>query len=272
MADRKTVLITGASTGIGSATARYFQQKGWNVAATMRKPEAGADLAKLDQVFVLRLDVTDTSSIDAAVTQAMDHFGGIDALVNNAGYGAYGVLEATSVESMRQQFETNVIGLLASTKAVVPHFRARGSGVIVNISSIGGRITFPFGALYHGSKFAVEGMTEALRFEMREIGVRVKLVEPGAIKTEFMASFQFSNDEHLTEYQDLVKRVMGVMGPMMESGAEPELVAEVIYRAATDGSDQLRYPAGEDAVALMAKRSEESDDTLLPEIEARFAQ
>lgn len=272
MPNEKTVLITGASTGIGKATAQYFQQQGWNVVATMRKPEAGAELEKLERVLVIRLDVTDESSIRGAVERAVERFGGVDVLVNNAGYGAYGALEATSVESMRQQFETNVIGLLATTKAVAPLFRERGSGVIVNVSSIGGRITFPFGALYHGSKFAVEGISEALRFEMRAIGVKMKVVEPGAIKTEFMGNFQFSNDEQLSEYQGLVKTTMELMTPMMEGGAEPEIVAEVIFTAATDGSDQLRYTAGDDAKQFMEKRSAESDSTFLREMEGRFGQ
>ena len=272
MANKQTVLITGASTGIGNATAKHFERQGWNVAATMRKPEAGAELGKLDRVLVTRLDVIDESSIGDAVEAAVQRFGGIDVLVNNAGYGAYGALEATSVDKMRAQFETNVIGLLATTRAVVPHFRKRGSGVVVNVSSIGGRMTFPFGTLYHGSKFAVEGISEALSYEMREIGVRMKIVEPGAIKTEFMGNFQFSNDEELEEYQGLVKKTMEMMGPMMENGAEPEVVAEVIYTAATDGSDQLRYTAGEDAKAMMAQRSAESDAVFLKGWRERFGQ
>src|SRR5580704_8468254 len=140
MSAGKTVLITGCSVGIGRATAELFQRNGWQVAATMRDPEAGKELAKLDRVLVAKLDVTDQGSICSAVTAAVDRFGGIDVLVNNAGYGVYGVLEATPVESMRRQFETNVIGLLAVTGAVVPGFRQRRSGVIVNVSSIAGRL------------------------------------------------------------------------------------------------------------------------------------
>lgn len=160
----------------------------------MRNPDSGKDLAKLGNVLVTKLDVTDAASIQAAVAAAVDRFGGIDVLVNNAGYGAYGVLEATSVESMRRQFETNVIGLLATTKAVLPGFRKQRSGVIVNVSSIGGRLTLPFSALYSGSKFGVEGISEGLGYELREIGVRVKVVEPGIIKTNFAKAMEFSND------------------------------------------------------------------------------
>ena len=247
MADSKTVLITGASTGIGRSTAHLFAEKGWNVVATMRNPDAGKELAGMPQVLVARLDVTDESSIKEAVTAATTRFGGLDVLVNNAGYGAYGVLEAMPLESMRRQFETNVLGLLATTKAVIPVFRRQGSGTIVNVSSFGGRLTFPFGALYHGSKFAVEGISEAISYEMRAIGVRVKIVEPGAIKTEFMGNFEFTNDESLEQYQGLVQGMMAATEPMMKNGAPPEVVAEVIYTAATDGSERLRYTAGEDA-------------------------
>src|ERR1700690_4331760 len=148
MSAAKTVLITGSSTGIGRATAELFQTRGWQVVATMRNPEVGKDLAALKNVLVLKLDVTDEESIRSAVAAAVDHFGGIDVLVNNAGYGLYGAIEAIPVESLRRQFETNVIGLLAMTAAVVPGFRKRGSGVIVNVGSIAGRLTLPFGAPY----------------------------------------------------------------------------------------------------------------------------
>jgi NAD(P)-dependent dehydrogenase (short-subunit alcohol dehydrogenase family) len=135
--------------------------------------------------------------------RGLAHFGAIDALVNNAGYGAYGPLEAFSMDGIRRQFDTNVIGLLATTKAILPHMRAAKTGTIVNISSIGGKMTFPLGTLYHGSKFAVEGLSEALHYELEPLGVRVKIVEPGMIKTDFGGrSFDFQNDESLTDYQD----------------------------------------------------------------------
>ena len=179
----KTILITGASSGIGKATALRFQSEGWNVVATMRDPSAGRDLEQLDRVTVSRLDVTDASTIDAAIATAVDRFGPIDVLLNNAGYGAYGPLEAFSTERIRRQFDTNVIGLLAVTKAVLPHMRANRSGTIVNISSIGGQITFPLGTLYHGTKFAVEGLSEALHYELEPLGIRVRLASCGMTAT-----------------------------------------------------------------------------------------
>ncbi|MEM9492069.1 MAG: SDR family oxidoreductase, partial [Myxococcota bacterium] len=199
----KTILITGASSGIGKATAAYFGERDWNVVATMRKPDDGAELAK-DNVLVTRLDVLDSDSIQAAVARAQERFGGIDALLNNAGYGAYGALEATPMDVIRRQFDVNLFGLIATTQAVLPGMRARKSGVIVNISSVGGRMCYPFGALYHGSKWAVEGLSEALHYELIPLGIRVKLVEPGGVATDFGGrSFVFTNDESMAEYQPM---------------------------------------------------------------------
>jgi NADP-dependent 3-hydroxy acid dehydrogenase YdfG len=272
MAQDKTVLITGASTGIGRATAYYFQQQGWNVIATMRDPEQGKELKALDRVLVTSLDVTNSDSIRQAMKAGIERFHSVDVLVNNAGFGAYGPLEATSMDTIRRQFDTNVIGLLETTKAVLPHFRAQHSGVIVNISSIGGKVTFPLGTLYHGTKFAVEGISESLFYEMQAIGVKTKIVEPGAIKTDFATrSFAFSNDESLIEYQKTVKGVMTAVEPMMANGADPVVVAEVIFQAATDGTDQLRYPAGSDAQPILEKRRSQDDHTFMRETLANFS-
>ena len=265
----KTILITGASSGIGKATAALFQEKGWNVVATMRTPEKDQDLAQRDNVLVTRLDVTDAASIAAAVDAGIGRFGRIDVLVNNAGYGAYGPLEAFSMDKIRRQFDTNVIGLLEVTKALLPHFRANGDGVIVNISSIGGKMAFPLGTLYHGTKFAVEGLSEALSFEMEEIGVTVKIVEPGAIATDFGGrSFDFTNDEGMAEYQRVVQKLFAALGPAMENAAPPRVVADVIYEAATDGTGRLRYTAGEDAREYMANRKAQDDESFRAGVKA----
>ena len=220
-----TILITGASSGIGQATAKYFQQQGWNVVATMRKPEAEDELSKLDNVIVTRLDVLDEDSILAAVEATVAKFGAIDALLNNAGYGAYGPLEAFPMEGVRRQFDTNVVGLLTVTKAVLPHMRRQKSGVIANVSSVGGKVTFPLGSLYHGTKFAVEGLSEALHYELDPIGVKVKIIEPGAIATDFAGrSFDFTNDESLSEYQPMVQTVLAGLRPMLEHASPPKIV------------------------------------------------
>jgi NADP-dependent 3-hydroxy acid dehydrogenase YdfG len=243
----KTVLVTGCSAGIGRAVAVLFAARGWNVVATMRSPESAGELAEKENVLVTALDVTDDSSIAAAVKKAKERFGTIDVLVNNAGFGVYGLLEATSVESIRKQFETNVVGLLATTRAVLPVMRKNGSGVVVNVGSIAGKMTYPLGTMYNGTKFAVEGISEALRFELREIGVRVKLIEPGIIYTNFSNAMEFNNDESLVEYQGMVQKFGATFEEIVKHGTEVGVAAETIYEAATDGTDRLRYLVGDDA-------------------------
>lgn len=267
----QTIIITGASSGIGKATAKHFQSRGWNVVATMRNPASGVELATLENVLVTRLDVTDLNSIEGAVGKAINQFGTVDALLNNAGYGAYGPLESFELDRIRRQFDTNVIGLLAVTKAVLPHLRKQKSGVIVNISSIGGQMTFPLGSLYHGTKFAVEGLSESLHFELEAIGIRVKIVEPGMIATEFSGrSFDFANDPPIGEYQDLIQKFMGSMSSNPMPPSPPELVSEVIWSAVTDGSGQLRYRAGADAEMLLTNRKAADDDTFIGGIKQQF--
>ncbi|MBT3045143.1 MAG: SDR family oxidoreductase [Candidatus Thiodiazotropha sp. (ex Codakia orbicularis)] len=267
----KAILITGASSGIGKATAKYFQEKGWNVIATMRTPEKETELNRLDNVLVTRLDVTDSDSIKSAVTKGIERFGQIDVLLNNAGYGAYGPLEAFPMENIRRQFDTNVIGLLETTKAVLPHMRKQKSGTIVNVSSIGGKMTFPLGTLYHGTKFAVEGLSEALHFELEPLDIKVKIVEPGAIATDFGGrSFDFINDESLAEYQDTVNTLMSAFEATLSQASPASIVAEVIWNAVTDDTDTLRYTAGDDAKELMANREALDDETFIGGLKKQF--
>lgn len=264
----KTILITGASSGIGKATVKCFQENGWNVVATMRRPENEEELSELDNVLVTRLDVTDQASIDSAIEAAMEKFGRIDALLNNAGYGAYGPLEAFPMEGIQRQFDTNVIGLLAVTKAVLPHMRQQKSGVIANVSSVGGKITFPLGALYHGTKFAVEGLSEALHYELEPLGIRVKIIEPGAIATDFGGrSFDFQNEESIAEYQPTVQAVLRTLEVSMVEGASPASdCAAVIFGAITDGTDKMRYPAAGGAEQFLANREGVDDATFFGRI------
>lgn len=262
----QTILITGASSGIGKTTAKLFHDKGWNVIATMRSPEKEDELTQLPNTLVTRLDVTDSASIQAAVAEGIKAFGKIDALLNNAGYGAYGPLEAFPMDRIKRQFDTNVIGLIETTKAVLPHMRANGSGTIVNISSIGGQMTFPLGALYHGTKFAVEGISEAMHFELEAAGIKTKIVEPGMIATDFGGrSFDFVNDEAMTEYQPVVQALFGAWGSeeMAARASQPIVVAEVIWDAVTDGTNTLRYRAGADAVELLDNRKALDDATFI---------
>jgi NAD(P)-dependent dehydrogenase (short-subunit alcohol dehydrogenase family) len=181
----RTILITGASSGIGEATAALFAKKGWNVVATARRPETLAGLATLPNVLALRLDVTDEVSITEAVAAATARFGAIDVLVNNAGVGLAGPIEAVTPAQWEAQFATNLFGVAATVRAVLPRMRERRSGLIINVSSIVGRVGLPFLGVYNATKFALEGMTEAMYFELRPFGLRVKLVEPAGTKTQF---------------------------------------------------------------------------------------
>jgi NADP-dependent 3-hydroxy acid dehydrogenase YdfG len=256
----KTILITGTSSGIGKATAIHFQQKGWNVVATMRSPEKDTELKELENVLLEKLDVLDLESINQAIQNGIEKFGKIDALVNNAGYGAYGPLESFPRENIIKQFNTNVIGLMDVTKAIIPHFRANKDGVIVNISSIGGQMTFALGSLYHGTKFAVEGISESLHYEMKEIGVKVKIVEPGMIATDFGGrSFDFQAGE-IADYQPIIGALMKQWQNPDNSSSAASLVADVIYTAVSDDSEQLRYRAGDDANFLLDSRKKMTDN------------
>jgi NADP-dependent 3-hydroxy acid dehydrogenase YdfG len=267
----KTILITGASSGIGKATAKLFHAKGWNVIATMRKPEAETELNTLPNVLLAALDVLDLDSIHNAVAAGIRKFGKIDALLNNAGYGAFGTIESFTREKIARQFDTNVIGLLDVTKALLPHFRQNKGGVIINISSIGGKMTFPLGALYHGTKFAVEGISEALSFEVEEFNGRVKIIEPGAVATDFSGrSLDFSHDAAHTEYQRIVDNVLGGMPAFFANASPASVTAEVIYEAATDNSRRLRYAAGEDAKVILAGRQQADDESFIGGIKAQF--
>ncbi len=252
----KTVFITGASTGIGRATALYFQKQGWNVVATMRSPDQEINkpnnLNDLDRVLVLPLDVTDRQAITKAIAAAMDRFAAIDVLTNNAGYGMLGAFETSTPEQIKRQFETNVFGLMETTRAILPHFRDRRRGVIVNVASIGGRVAFPLYSLYHSTKWAVEGFSESLQHELLDFNIRVKIIEPGPIKTDFYdRSSERSRNPDLLDYDAFSDRVLNKLNQIGTTGALPEVVAKTIYGASTDNSWKLRYPSDPIAKQLL---------------------
>lgn len=264
-----TVFITGCSTGIGAATARLFSERGWTVIATMRQPEQNSDLSSLSNVHLLSLDVTDSNSVADAISRALE-IAPIDVLVNNAGYGAYGPLESTPKASVERLFQTNLLGLIDVTKAVLPHMRERGTGTIVNVSSMGGRIAWPLGSLYHASKFAVEGLSEALQYELDTVGVSVKIVQPGRVATDFSTrSADINVDPEVTEYQKVIQALLATSAKE-NYRSDALLPAETIYRAATDGTNQLRYTSGEDAEAGMQQRAQMDDEELFAQIRAEF--
>jgi NAD(P)-dependent dehydrogenase (short-subunit alcohol dehydrogenase family) len=256
----KTVFITGCSSGIGEATAKKFAAEGWNVAATMRNP-AGAHLKDAPNVRLFALDVTDRASIARAVAQSLEAFGRIDVLVNNAGYGLFGPFETASDEAIERQFKTNLFGLFDVTRAALPTMRAQRSGVIVNISSIGGLTTFPLNSLYHATKFAIVGFSESLNFELAPFGVQVKIVAPGGVATDFAGrslALTFSGDDH--PYAATVAKVAAAFAARQGNRSTSEYLAEGVYAAATDGTRQTRYVIGEDAVALLAARAKMTDE------------
>ena len=242
----KTVLITGCSSGYGLETARYFLDRGWKVIATMRTPRQDL-LPRSERLRVLALDVTDANSIAAAVEAA----GPIDALVNNAGIGALGAFEATPMRTTRELFETNTFGVMAMTQAVLPQFRQRRSGVIVNVSSSATLAPFPLVAAYTASKTAVEGFTASLAHELRQFDVRVKLVEPGyGPETRFADNGGARMQGLITEpYAPFAQSVFAGFA-QVKAFTRAADVAQAVWEAANDMSDRLHYPAGADAVAL----------------------
>lgn len=251
---KKTVFITGASTGIGRATALYFQARGWQVVATMRSPEKETELGKLDGVLCVALDVTQPASIERALAAAIEKFGRIDAVVNNAGYGLSGVFEAISPDQIRRQFETNVFGLMAVCRAALPQLRKQGGGTLINVASMGGRLTFPYYSPYHATKWAVEGFSESLHFELAPLNIRVKIIEPGAVKTDFggrSADMAAPTDPSLSAYAEPYRQATANMASAADQGVEADAVAAAIFKAASDGSRRLRYTIGNDANGLL---------------------
>ena len=257
----KAVLITGCSTGIGRATAEHLASRGWNVYATARKPESIADLAKRG-CKTLALDVCDEASMRAAVETVERAEGAVGVLINNAGYGLEGAFEEVPMTDIRRQFETNVFGLIAMTKLVLPAMRRQRWGRIVNLSSMGGKLTFPGGAYYHATKHAVEALSDALRFEVKGFGVDVIVIQPGPIKTRFgdtaVGNIATTKDSPYAAFNVVLEKQIREAyegGPMARFAAPPEAVAEVIEKAITATNPKSRYKVTLAARVLMGLKS-----------------
>ncbi len=249
---KKTVVITGSSSGIGKAAALYFAQQGCQVAATMRTPEKETELTKSQNIKVYALDVTSSASVENALQAIHKDFKRIDVVVNNAGFGADGVFELMSDDFIQKQFDTNVFGLMRVTREAVKFMRAQQGGTIVQIASVGGRVAFPLYSIYHGTKWAVEGFTESLQYEVAPFHIKLKLVEPGAIKTDFYGrSRTFIKPDYTTDYDAFVVQCESVSMEAGVKGASPEAVAKVIYKAAIDSSTKMRYPIAYPANVLL---------------------
>jgi NAD(P)-dependent dehydrogenase (short-subunit alcohol dehydrogenase family) len=262
MADSgKVVLITGCSSGIGHETARHLAQRGHKVYATARRPEAIEDL-RADGCRTLACDVTDEESMQACVGAVTEAEGAVGALVNNAGYSQSGALETVPMESLRRQFETNVFGLVRMCQLVLPGMREARDGRIVNLSSIGGKLTIPGGGAYHGTKHAVEAISDALRFEVEGFGIKVVVIEPGLIKTGFAdaAAGSMADVEHdgpYGEFNAAIGRLTQNVykGGMVRFGGGPDTVAHAIERAITSRRPRTRYSVTPSAkIALGARR------------------
>jgi NAD(P)-dependent dehydrogenase (short-subunit alcohol dehydrogenase family) len=263
----KAVLITGCSSGIGHATAEHLAARGWTVYASARRTESIADLAERG-CKTLALDVTDEDSMRAAVDAVEAAEGAVGVLVNNAGYSQSGALETLPLDRLRAQFETNVFGLVRMCQLVLPGMRRQGGGKIVNVSSMGGRLTFPGGGAYHGTKHAVEALSDALRFEVRGFGVDVVLIEPGLIKTRFGETAAGSidaaaadGDDPYTDFNAAVGTATAEVyeGPLARLGGGPETVARAIERAITSRRPKTRYKVTPSARLILAQRRLLSD-------------
>ena len=267
--NQKSIFITGSSSGLGRATAKLFASKGWKVIATMRNPEKETELNNISGVSLMALDITNPSQI-TSVVEAVMASGGVDVVFNNAGYGLSGPLEGLTDEQIMRMVNTNMLGAIRTTKAFVPYFRERRAGLFINTTSIGGLMTVPFNSIYHATKWALEGWSESMAFELNQFGIGMKTVSPGGMKTDFFTR-SFDAGRH-PAYDELVDRVMSkITDPkQMETYSSPGQIAEVVYEAATNGKNQLRYVAGEDAKATYAMRLQMGDEAFRNAINQQF--
>ena len=266
----KVAVVTGSSSGIGYETSLLLARNQFTTYATMRNLSKGNGLresASKEKIplRVAQLDVNNDSSVDNTIDDIVRENGRIDILVNNAGYDLFGSLEELSLEEIKQQFETNVFGVIRATKAVIPTMRKQVNGTIVNISSVGGRIgLIPFNTAYHASKFALEGFTESLRQELAEFNINIILIEPGFISSSFMDNIKTAKgfDSNKSPYAKTVQQVFQGFQPMIASSSHPTEVAHTILNAVNSTSPELRYPVGKDAESIFKARTELSDRKL----------
>lgn len=270
---KPTIFITGASSGIGQATALYFAAKEWNVVATMRQPEKQNVLKNSDHILVLPLDVEKPDTFAEIIDTAISRFGKIDVLFNNAGYGQHGLFEATTAEQIQRQFSVNLFGTMEITRALLPHFRTQKSGNIITVTSGVGRVTVPLVSVYAASKFALEGFLESLSFELGAQNIKVKIIEPGSINTNFEQTTKanFASDESLKDYKDYLQKMDEVFkGIYSGAAASVDDVAATIFKAATDETDTLRYVIGTDLQPLIDIRNGGTDENYMNTLKGIF--
>lgn len=268
----KTILITGTSSGYGKAMAQLFLDHGWNVIATMRRPDPRVFVTASNRLLVLPLDVTDARSIDKAIADGIAAFGGIDVLVNNAGIGLASIVEATSDTIVREIFETNTFGVLATCRAIIPQMRKQGHGTIINVTSSATIGVMPLVAVYTASKCAVEGFTESLSYELESFNIKARLVEPGYAPT---TNFSVNSGPRIqglipADYGSFAQSCFANMANYPTAFCTEAEVAEATYSAATDESRAIRYPAGADTKLLAKLRWTTSEDHYLKTMRGMF--
>ncbi|MBM7566707.1 SDR family oxidoreductase [Paenibacillus sacheonensis] len=254
----KTIFITGTSSGLGKLTAIHFAKLGWNVAATMRTPEKETELMAYDNIKLFKLDVTNLAEVDSAVHEAIAAFGKIDVVVNNAGMGSYGALELAEEATIDWQFAVNARGPINVIRKFLPHFRAEGGGMFINISSFMGVTTaVPLGSLYNMSKFALEGLTEGLYYELKPLNIELRLIEQGgSTGNNFVNSIRWNKDENITAYDDMMNKIVGMMSSGDSSRLDdPQIIVDAIAAQATGESKQFRTVVGEAGKGLLALRN-----------------
>jgi len=247
----KTIFITGASSGLGKATAKLFQQNGWQVLASMRKPENEQELAELENVELFKLDVTNEVQLTTLVAEITEKHH-IDVVFNNAGYGLVGALEHCSNDQIFNQIDTNFTSVLHVIKAFIPYFKKRKAGLFLTTTSVCGFSSNPLSPVYNATKWALEGLSESLSYDLAQFNVGIKTIAPGGIQSDFMKGMQAVS---APEYEALNVRLTELFtdGTLIHFSPAEE-IAEVVFTAATDGKDQLRYLAGKDAVKIAAER------------------
>ncbi len=251
----KTIFITGSSTGIGRETALFFYKKGWNVAATMRNPEKRKTELHKTKIDLIHLDVLDIKSVKKAIKYTLDKYGKIDVFLNNAGYAVRGAFELSTREQIEKQYNTNVLGLMDCVREIIPVFRKQKQGTIINVASIGGRITIPFYSIYNSTKWAVEGFSEALHYELKPFNIKVKIIEPGYIKTDFYdRSMVNTENKNIKDYDCSFEKSRKRTMAMEPSASHPSVIAKIIYKAANDKSGRLRYLKGKNAKLVLFLR------------------
>lgn len=268
----KTIFITGTSSGYGRGIAMFFLERGWNVVATMRRPDPGVFPGASDRLKIVPMDVTDTDSIANAIAEGVAHFGAIDVLVNNAGIGLASVVEATPDAVIREIFETNSFGVFATCRAIIPQMRRQGHGVIVNVTSSAAIGPMPLVAVYTASKSAVEGYTESLAYELHRFGIRARLVEPGYAPTTNFTANGGPRMQGLipADYGDFAQACFQKMANYPTPYCTEAEVAEATFAAATDEGRAIRYPAGPDSRMLAELRWSTSEDRYLARMREMF--